>query len=492
MRLSNLTTRSRPLDRIRRSLAHLIDDAAGKVEALREHEDKRKGGLPGPGVWAVLLGLLGARGAGKEKPGLAAGRRSRGSAKTTARPPKGRRTPPAPPRTGRIEALAWFALAGAILAWPRERSPFHWPELSALVRRLKPRVDPGAEVTAVEASEPGRGRSARRPEQIPVPGWKDIVWRAWSEFNADNIPQVAGGVAFFGLLAIFPAMAAFVSLYGLVADVETARKQLRLLAGVLPGDALTLIGDQMVRLAEAKHAGLSVAFVIGLLLSIWSANAGMKAMFVGLNVAFEEKEKRNLIRLNLVSLAFTLGMIAFMLLALGAVIVIPAVFAFLGYDGGALPVLRWPLLLVCAVGLLAVLYRYGPSREPERWRWVTWGGALAALLWLAASLLFSLYVSNFAHYDRTYGSLGAVIAFMSWLWVSTICVLFGAEVNAEIEHQTAVDTTTGRPKPLGERGAHMADTLGKPRPPKGVKAKPPAKPTQRAQPPAPGQPPKGR
>ena len=185
---------------------------------------------------------------------------------------------------------------------------------------------------------------------------------------------------------------------------------------------------------------------------------------VGLNIAFEEKEKRNFFKLNLVSLAFTLGGLVFVMLSGGAVIVTPVILAFVGYKGSALALLRWPVLLLVAIGAIAVVYRYAPSRERERWVWVSAGSALAAILWLATSLLFSLYVAHFGTYDKTYGSLGAVIGFLSWIWISVITILFGAEINSEIEHQTAVDTTDGHARPMGQRGAYMADTLGKARP----------------------------
>ena len=385
-----------------------------------------------------------------------------------AAPRKGRPSRPPAPRSGRLEAIGWFVLAGVILAWPRQRSPFDW---SFLKRRPAPPPSHDDQVRAADALEPGRGRMAEHPGQIPLRGWRDIVWRAWTEFNRDNIPQVAGGVTFFGLLAVFPAMAAFVSLYGLFFDPTTVQKKIDVLAGVLPPEALGLVTDQLTRLGNEPHAGLGLAFASGLLLSLWSANAGMKALMVGLNISFEEKEKRKFVRLNLVSLAFTLGGLVFVLLAAAAVIVVPVVLAFIGYKGSGLALLRWPVLLLVAVGALAVLYRYGPSRKLEKWRWVSWGSAIAAVLWLSTSLLFSIYVSHFGHYDKTYGSLGAVVGFMSWIWISVITVLFGAEINSEIEHQTAVDTTAGKARPLGERGAFMADTVGKARPASSAHAK---------------------
>jgi membrane protein len=394
-----------------------------------------------------------------------------------------------PARHGRIEALGWFLLAGVILVWPRARPLIDTSKLSpnALLGRFQSGLSKGgvatassvdAEILVAEALEPGHGRAARDPFQIPLRGWQDIFWRTLREFGADNITQVAGGVAFFGLLSIFPAMGAFVSLYGLFSNVTMAESQLNVLSGVLPDAALQMVGQQMLRLAQARHSGLGLAFAISLLVSLWSANAGVKALFSGLNIAFEETEKRNFLKLNLASLGFTVGALLFLTLAFTAIVAVPIALAYLGYTPNGFAVmtfLRWPLLLFVAIGGITVLYRYGPSRERERWRWVSWGSVFAAVLWLAASLLFSIYVAHFGSYDRTYGSLGAVVGFMSWLWISSIAILFGAELNSEIEHQTAFDTTTGAPAPMGQRGAHMADTLGEIRTPK-LKAKP-VKPT---------------
>ena len=387
----------------------------------------------------------------------------------------GRRRPAPRPRTGPVGVLSaagFFALAGVILAWPRERGVGQ--RLSDAAQRLRLAAAGRAELTTpttgVEAAanalrEPGHGRDATDPLHIPPKGWWDILVRAWSEFNADQIPAVAAGVAFFGLLSMFPAIAAFVSLYGLFFDLKTVRKQLDILAGFLPHDILGFVGDQMVRIASAHTGGLSVAFFTGLLLSLWSANGAVKSLFSGLNVSYEEKERRGLVKLNLISLAFTVGGLVFVILTLAVVVVAPLAFHLIGLHGGSagsslLSILRWPAILVVVVLALSVLYRYGPSRATARWRWVTWGSTAAGVLWLLVSLLFSWYVSNFGHYNATYGSLGAVIGFMTWLWLSTTVILFGAELNAEIEHQTAVDTTTGAPLPLGGRGAKMADTVG--------------------------------
>jgi membrane protein len=339
----------------------------------------------------------------------------------------------------------WLGMAVLVALWPR---PARQPAgLSAA---------PGAPLEA------GRGRHAARPTEIPPVGWKDVLWRTWREYQADAIPSVANGVAFCGIMALFPALAAFVSLYGLFADVATARDHLALLAGFVPADVLTFIGEQLVRIATQKQATLSFTFLFSLALSLWSANAGMKALFNGLNIAYDETEKRNFLKLNLISLGFTFGALLFMALTGAAVVITPLLLNLLHIDRDLVPftMLRWPLLLVVTMAALAVVYRFGPSRERARWRWVSVGSVAASLLWLAGSVLFSWYVANFANYNTTYGSLGAVFGFLTWIWLSSVIVLLGAELNAEIEHQTAADSTTGPPAPLGARGAIMADTIG--------------------------------
>jgi membrane protein len=189
----------------------------------------------------------------------------------------------------------------------------------------------------------------------------------------------------------------------------------------------------------------------------------MKSLFDALNLVYNEPEKRGFIWLNLISLIFTMLTITFALLAMGAMVIVPIALNFVGLGGvteTVIKIARWPALLIVITLALAILYRYGPSREKPQWRWITWGSAVAAVSWLVISILFSWYAENFGNYNKTYGSLGAIIAFMFWIWLSIIVVLLGAELNAETEHQTARDTTTGRPKPLGSRGAKMADTVG--------------------------------
>jgi membrane protein len=309
----------------------------------------------------------------------------------------------------------------------------------------------------------GRGRHATSPLDIPARGWKDILIRTYKEMSDDRVMALAAGVTYYALLAIFPSITAFLSLYGLFADVSDMRDHLATLSTFLPAGAIQIIGDQMQRVASKGDATLGLAFFFGLAIALWSANAGIKALFDALNVVYEETEKRNFFKLNAISLAFTACAILFLLSAIALVAVLPVALDYIGLKAVTewlLTVLRWPFLFVGTALGIAVIYRYGPSREKAQWRWITWGSATATVLWLAVSMLFSWYAANFGNYDKTYGSLGAAIGFMTWIWMSSIVVLMGAELDAEMEHQTAEDTTSEAPEPMGQRGATMADTVG--------------------------------
>ena len=313
------------------------------------------------------------------------------------------------------------------------------------------------------ATQPGRGRRSRSPFAIPWAGWKDIFWRTYQRIDDDRLLATAGGVVFFGLLSIFPAVTALVSSYGLFADPATISANLQTLATMLPEGSFQIVEDQVGRVVSKGNTTLGATFLLGLLLAIWSANAGVKSIFDALNVAYEEREKRSFIRLNSVSLAFTVGGIAALLLMVGAVVAFPLALNHLGMAPESkliVALARWPLLFLILLVALAILYRFAPSRDAPRWQWLSLGAVTAALLWIAGSALLSWYLSEFANYNATYGSLGAAIGLMMWMWMSAIVVMFGAELNSEIERQTLRDTTTGQPKPLGSREAVSADTVG--------------------------------
>jgi membrane protein len=275
--------------------------------------------------------------------------------------------------------------------------------------------------------------AARQPRS-----WLDLARLSVRAFLDDRIPAVAAAVTFYFLLAIFPALSAFASLYGLIASVGDAERHVAAMAGVLPGGAISVIGDELTRLTKTDQGALGFAFAVSLAVSIWSANAGVKALIDGLNVAYRARERRNFVKLTLVSLAFTVGVIV---AAVGGMVVAaaaPAVLARVGLQQIAgFGLLRWPALLVGAAVLFSVLYRFGPCRPRAHWRWITPGGLIAAGGWVATSALFTWYVGNFGHYDRTYGSLGAMVGFLTWVWLSTMVLLYGAELNAAGE--TGVD-----------------------------------------------------
>jgi membrane protein len=312
-----------------------------------------------------------------------------------------------------------------------------------------------------KAAEDDRGRSAETPSDIPAKGWKDIILRVYRGISDDRILANAAAVTFFALLALFPGLAALVSIYGLFSDPVTIANQLDTLSMILPGGALDVIRDQLNRLTAQPAGTLGGSFLVGLVVSLWSANGGIKALFDALNTVYGEKEERSFIWLNATSLAFTVAMIAFLVVALAAIVALPVVLKFLpGFVGMVLDIARWPALAILVALGLACIYRWGPNRNDPRWRWITWGSAFAAIGWMVFSAIFSVYASRFGNFNKTYGSLGAVIGFMTWMWLSVAVLLIGGKLNAEMEHQTARDSTEGGGKPLGARGAKMADTVG--------------------------------
>jgi membrane protein len=360
------------------------------------------------------------------------------------------------------DADLWTAGAAA----QSGREPFWAIGLSALLvaaglarRPASPRSEEGD----CAALNDGRGRSAKRPLETPARGRKDILLRVYNGISDDRILANAAGVTYYALLALFPGIAALVSIYGLFADPSAIVSHLDAIAGFAPGGAVDVIRDQLTRLTAQGSATLGISFLVSLVISLWSANSGIKALFDALNVVYGEKEKRSFIKLNAVTLSFTIATIGFLLIALACVVALPFILNYLPLPGVTsllLNIAPWPILLVLVVFGLSLIYRYGPSRtEPPR-QWITWGSAFAAIMWLAASALFSWYAANFGSFNKTYGSLGAIIGFMTWMWLSIIVVLVGAKLNAEIEHQTARESATGLPNPVGRRGAKISDKIG--------------------------------
>ena len=312
-----------------------------------------------------------------------------------------------------------------------------------------------------QAGTSSRGEHASHPGEIPKRGWKEVLLRVKDEVSADNLSIVSAGVAFFSLLAIFPGITALVTLYGLVTDAAQVEQQLAPLRDLLPGNAFDIIARQTHQVASQTNGALSLGLILSLGLAIWSANAGTKAMITALNIAYEENEKRGFFSLNLWSLTFTVVGILFMIVALTVIAAVPAALAIFGSEDSPLQsvllVLRWVVMAALVVVALGLLYRYAPSRTNARMQWVSAGAVAATLLWLLASVGFSLYVRHFGSYDKTFGSLGAVVVLLMWFYISTYAVCLGAELNSELERQTRKDSTVGPDKPIGHRGAFVAD-----------------------------------
>jgi membrane protein len=305
------------------------------------------------------------------------------------------------------------------------------------------------------------GGEAERPTGIPLRGWLQIAKRGLKEAKADQLPLLAAGVAFYAFLGIFPALIAVVSIYGLFADPSTIGNQLNSLTATLPDQAKHVITDQVSTLASQRST-LGIGLLISLAIALWSASAGVSNLLTAINVAYDEEEKRGFVKKRLLSLGLTLGAIVFMVIILGIVAVLPpllkAVFG-TGVLRWVFQILGWLVLVVLVAGALAILYRIGPDRDAPRMAWVSAGAIVATVVWLAASVGFSIYSSTFGNYAKTYGVFAGIVVLLFWLWLSMFAVLLGAEVNAEAEEQTIKDTTVGEEKPLGERGAVKADSV---------------------------------
>jgi membrane protein len=310
-----------------------------------------------------------------------------------------------------------------------------------------------------------RGRSADHPGQIPAVGWKDILVRSWGEVSENNIFLVSGGVTYAVLLALFPGLAALVSIYGLLLNPAQVEAQVAALSDVLPPESTQVISDQLHKLVTASSGSLGISAIIALLLALWSASRGMSGMITALDIAYGQKETRGFFRLNLIAIGLTLLGLVGGTVSIAFVGVLPVVIQMVGLGAEAkwvLMILEWPLLIAWVITVLAVLYRYAPNRTTARWRWVSPGAVVATVLWIAASIGFSVYVSHFNSYDKTYGSLGGVVVMLTWLYLSAFTALFGAVINAQAERQTTADSTVGNAKPLGARRAYAADTVGSP------------------------------
>ena len=317
---------------------------------------------------------------------------------------------------------------------------------------------------AGHSEDASRGREATSPAGIPKRGWRDVALRVKERISRDRLSIIAAGVAFYALMAVFPALAALVAIYGLVFDPQQVSAQVAWLGSVLPKEAADILVGQLKDLVQTDSTALGIGAAVGVLLAVWSTSSGVRTVMDALNVAYNEEERRGTIKFYAVALFLTLAALAGMAILIALIVAIPVGAKFLGLGPVAevaASIVRWPIVAIWVMFGLAVLYRFGPSRRQPRWAWVSHGAAIATVLWLVGSVLFSVYVSYFASYNKTYGSAGAVVILLTWFLLSSYVVLIGAEINAESERQTRRDTTSGEERPLGQRGAHAADTVGR-------------------------------
>ncbi len=308
-----------------------------------------------------------------------------------------------------------------------------------------------------------RGRDASAPSEIPWRGWCDVFWRVKREASDDNLTLIAAGMAFYAMLSVAPTLAFIISIYGLMVSPADAQAQIEALSSYLPTDASAIVQAQLADVAAAAPTTLGWSIVVAAAVSLWSASKAMKSLFGGLNAVYDEVERRNYFHLTAQSVLFTLAGIVVLILTLAVITLLPLILEVL-----ALPVssenlvraLSWLFISLVVVVGLAIMYRFGPSRSAPQWQWVTVGAVFALIVWLLSSAALSWYVSSFDSYQKTYGALGAVVVLLMWFFLTAYAVLLGGELNAELEHQTAVDSTIGQPRPMGERGATMADSVG--------------------------------
>ena len=316
------------------------------------------------------------------------------------------------------------------------------------------------EATQAQDSE---GRDADHPGEVPARGWKDVLSRVRVEIKRDRVPLLAAGVAFFTLLALVPGLAALISIYGLVGDPAQVEQRVTDLMGAAPAEARELVTTQARSILEQSSGATGIGLVVSIALALWSASSGMQHLVEAVNMAYDEEESRGFVKLRAVALSMTVGLIVFLLVAIVVIAALPALMADWGAPDAVRVVVgiaRWPLLAGLLLAALALLYRYAPDRDQPKWSWVSPGAIAATVLWVVGSLLFSVYTANFGKYNETYGSLGAIVIVMLWLMLTAYVVIAGAELNAESERQTAVDSTKGHPESMGSRGAVAADTLG--------------------------------
>lgn len=318
-------------------------------------------------------------------------------------------------------------------------------------------------VKSLSGMKSPRGRQATTPTQLNLIGWWDIARRVWKTMDEKNVSILAAGVAFYSLLAVFPALAAIVTLYALIADPQIVSDHLTQAQGFLPNDVLSIFNDQLIALASRPVDGLSIKLIAGVLFAVWSAHKGINALVAAIGVAYHEPETRGLFRLKILTYTLTLAAVLFIVAVLVLLVVLPSITALLPVPEWwqtFVPIVRWIIFISIVSLAIGTLYRFAPARRPAQWRWLSTGAVVATVLWVIGSALFTYYVSSFGTYNETYGTLGAIVVLLLWFFISSFAIILGATLNSEMEHQTMKDTTSGPPKPIGTRGAVVADNVG--------------------------------
>jgi membrane protein len=326
-----------------------------------------------------------------------------------------------------------------------------------------PAATPNNEHQSLSKTAADRGRDADNPREIPARGWKDIIARVRVGAKEDDVTLMAAGVAFYSLLALVPGLVALISIYGLVAKPSDVKDQITSTLSAAPREVRDLVTAQLEAIVSSAGGGAVLGLIIGTIVALWSASSGVGHLLDAVNRAYDEKETRGFVKLKLISLALTIGAIVFIVVAFAVIALLPSLLAKTGLGTAGrviIGLLRWVLLLAGMTVGVGVIYRYGPDRDVARWEWVSVGAIVAAVMWVVGSILFSIYTANFGKYNETYGSLGAVVVLLLWLLLTALAVIVGAEINCEVERQTAKDSTEGEPEPMGSRNAVAADTLG--------------------------------
>lgn len=308
-----------------------------------------------------------------------------------------------------------------------------------------------------------RGREAKSPNEIPAKGWKDTMVRVKREIKDDRISLVSAAMAYYALFSLIPALTSVVLIYAWVSDPSDIAQHLSKVSQFIPAELQEILRTQLSSLASTASSSLGIGAVFSLLLSLWAASKMSKAVIQAMNIIYDEEDGRGFFKLNGLALSLTLLGAVLSIVAIGVIIGIPALTSLFNFPPAiefAVSIGSWIILLALFSFFLSIIYRFGPNRNKAQWKWVSWGAVIAAVLWAVTSLLFSWYAKEFGNFNKTYGSLGAVIVLMIWFYLSSFVILLGGEINAELEHQTSKDSTKGKPKPMGKRNAMMADTLG--------------------------------